>query len=150
MNDRFKFRAWDERKKILHYDFQFITSQPMEGWICFSSDKEPRKAGENSIIFDNPYSQAQIKIMQCTGEKDSTETLIFESDIATGQQRGQFGETMDDYTGIVEFKDGCFMLKYEMSRFEGHKRIGSDLLCNFKNLKILGNIYENPELLGGD
>ena len=47
-----KFRAWDERKKVMHFDFQFFTSgEEGNDWICFSSDKEPR---DTTTVKDGP------------------------------------------------------------------------------------------------
>ena len=54
-----KFRAWDEMKKVMHYDFEFIRSG-IEGndWIIFKSDKQPLEQGK---VLDNPYFAQTIK-----------------------------------------------------------------------------------------
>jgi len=60
-----KFRAWDEKNKIMHYDFEFIRSGT-EGndWIIFKSDKQ--RFDDNTQIFPllkNPYFSQQLKII---------------------------------------------------------------------------------------
>ncbi len=48
-----KFRAWDERSKIMHTDVQFIRSgKEVNDWIIFKSDKQQLKDGN---VLDNPY-----------------------------------------------------------------------------------------------
>src|SRR3990167_8774736 len=82
-----KFRAWDEKKKVMHFDFQFFTSgEGSNDWICFSSDKEkPDTTNEAGIIFNNPYCRQQLKIMQWTGLKaENGLQEIYERDIIDG------------------------------------------------------------------
>lgn len=54
-----KLKAWDEKQKIMHYDFQFIKSND---WIIFTSDKQ--KLTDKPHPFQNPYCIQQLKIME--------------------------------------------------------------------------------------
>lgn len=78
-------RAWDERKKIMHNDFQFIRSGDTGAdWIVFTSDKQTldRKVKDPALPhpFDDPYFAQQIKIMRGIGLEDKNGKPIFEDD----------------------------------------------------------------------
>ncbi len=70
-------------------------------------------------------------LLQYTGVEDSAEDEIYEGDILYDED--------EDYKGVVEFKNGGFMTD---ARGFGFEYLESDG-C----FKIIGNIYENRELL---
>lgn len=125
----FNFRAWDERNKIMHYSFQFIESLPSEenGCLIFTSDKQL----VTTEWINNPYFRQQLKIMQYTGLKDKNGKEIYEGDVV--------GRDDMAYTRKVVYcpKRAAFILKDENETYFN---------MAFAYI-VLGNIYENPELM---
>lgn len=138
MNDRFKFRAWDECNNKMHYDFQFITSgDSANDWIIFQSDKQKLDFDKEKNfcinIYPNPYFAQQLKIMQCIGLKDKNGKLIYEGDILQQPQM--------PHKVVCEWYKGGFWLNGFMN---GAKRE----LSNMHNwYEVIGNIYEDKDLL---
>ena len=131
-----KFRAWDKEEKKM-YDV-----------LCLNIGFGRKEIDENDI--DNPElcvgtECVSVEIMQYTGLKDKNGKEIYEGDIvdtAIQQYKGQipYGEQ----TGEVYFKNdglGQFMIRNKWT---------NDLMYHKKELEVIGNIYENPELLNKD
>jgi uncharacterized phage protein (TIGR01671 family) len=122
-----KFRAWDEKKKIMHTNFQWIESGT-EGndWILFVSDQRPIQSDNN---LTNPYFSQQLKKMQFTGLLDKNGKEIYERDVL----KNEIGAT-----GIVQwYKDGYEIRMSEKMYSRFH---------TFGEHEVIGNIYENPDL----
>jgi hypothetical protein len=164
-----KFRAFDEGNKIMHYDFQFIKSGD-EGndWIIFTSDKN--KLSDKTSPLQNPYFSQQLKIMQYTGLKDSTQfneltkeeqedwlkgnkqedwkgKEIFEGDIVDIQFDEGYS---DDYIEIEEGLKKSYEIVIKKCNLylasEGQFINISKVDNNFSEIRIIGNRFQNPEL----
>lgn len=134
-----KFRAYDEQQKIMHFDFEYISSgQEHNDWIIFKSDKQQLK---DKVVFDNPYFYKQFKIMQYTGLKDKNGVEIYEGDILLIEINWGYGPVK--ILSKVYFENGCFRAK----ALNSHE---DTLLIEVPPCEVVGNIYENPELLQGD
>ena len=153
-----KFRAWDECQKIMHYDFQFITSGGgVNDWIVFVSDKQPTSDLRKWI--DNPFFSQQLKIMQWTGHFDKNNRLIFEGDVKRDEIEEESGDVRMWYVcvWIQEWSRFAWLLiggEYEEYLAEGADVLDGSMEESYgvfaeemDSTVIVGNIWANPELL---
>lgn len=152
-----KFRGWDEQNKVMHNEVEFIRSgTDGNDWILFKSDKQKLKDGN---VLNNPYFQQQIKLMQYTGLKDKNGVEIYEGDIISTPY---FGNLQVKYSlhsgGFIYYPidrnamcspsekviNDLFHLNYSKDVEEIVNYFNKD---NNGNYLVIGNIYENKELL---
>lgn len=130
MQDRFKFRLIVEKDyKTINGTFKGIQVYYCNGFL---------QGKTKTTFFGNgkkySFLNSQIKhINQCTGLKDKNGKLIFECDIVK-----------DDHEALhqVKWSYNCFLLKPCFKN-------GYTLGLVDDEIEIIGNIYENPELIGG-
>ena len=121
-----KFRAWlkEENKMIEPSDIISISFKLCEMTPNYLHGFEKEK-----------YDLYDLELMQSTGFKDKNGKEIFEGDIL-GTKDGLLN-------GVVEYRADLGMFVNSLIRYNNFER-----LCNVAdNREILGNIYENPELL---
>jgi uncharacterized phage protein (TIGR01671 family) len=122
----FRFRAWDKKNKIM---------LPVCCWemgaVGYIS------TGSYDDIDGNEKTGGVVQeyeIMQYTGLEDRNGKRIYEGDIV----EASFKQYYDHHPRhvLIKYEDGCFCAKEEIE------------LYNFNSeCKVVGNIYENPELM---
>jgi hypothetical protein len=125
-----KFRAWDKDNKEMIYQSENTTKPNgiMEAQFTFDE--------MGAWIFTRNYGEQvcnevkNFELMQYTGLKDKNGKEIYEGDIDGS-----------DEPMYVVFENGSFGLKYkDMPNY-------FDTCIDWNRVEIIGNIYENPELL---
>ena len=142
MNDRFKFRAWNklsnEMKDVIslniNYEFPDCSNVILE-----TNTFDNIKTHNNPITCSNGLNN--VVLMQCTGLKDKNGKLIYEGDILGGTYGNLY----------IHYCDNCkqFQLKandYGCMACEGDIH-WDEVVEDNNELEVVGNIYENPELL---
>lgn len=134
MQDRFKFR-YNYNNEI--YDVCFMDlSVPCVS--LYVTDEECLHIGKTHFKWEN--------LIQCTGLKDKNGKLIFEGDVVKTITHNPY----EKHIGVIRYHTCYFSLDYkEVGKYE---ECGISLTKNtsdFVTLEMLGNIYENPELIGG-
>lgn len=135
MNKReIEFRAFDEGNKVMHNDFQFIKSgNDGNDWIVFTSDKQ--RLSDKPHPFENPYFQQQLKITQFTGLLDKHGKKIFEGDILSNGMAAPC-------VSVVKWDN-------DKALFNAISKHRTSWLFSANALfEIIGNVFDNPELLG--
>ena len=124
-----KFRAWVKAEKIMlpvgeiDFDYEFAYLEEENGYRCERD-------------FD------EIEFMQSADIYDIHGTEAFDGDIVKiPEDYDKFGRNAGEILKVV-FDNGCFRLKRPNSKGRGF------YFEDDNTVTIIGNIYENPELLG--
>lgn len=119
-----KFRFFAHGKML--YDWELLTH------------KEWGIQTINNVLSANTFKMELVKIMQYTGLTDKNGKEIYEGDIVKDLAVLPEDEERD-YISVVEFKWGSFLI-YDKEK-EKYNTVAHS------TLEVIGNIYENPELL---
>ena len=129
MKERFKFRVWDNERK------------------CFFNDDEVvlYPNGEESF-FNADYDFTECIVEQCTGLKDKNGKLIYEGDIVEIMVWDDYSEDMIETKGKVYWskEDASFLI---FVSYDGEYSLNSQETFYGQEIKVIGNIHENKELL---
>ena len=133
--DRFKFRVWEPQKNHMNY----------LDWLDTSAGAEPKCMIQLVYFRDCLLYPDDATIMQCTGLKDSGGNLIWEEDVVKKYREVNKDFGFDLYRINWNLARCCFdMIPIE---HESVFKYGFLLYKTREKLEVIGNIYENPELL---
>ncbi len=126
-----KFRAWDEKRN------KMIGSDYPDNW---DNDKDEWYADANKMdLVGIENISKKIPVMQYIGRKDIQGQDIYEHDIVKDW------EGIDLYEVVFDTHYTC----YQLRRLTFANDTEQELDNAENDLKIIGNIYENPEFLKG-
>lgn len=127
-----KYRAWDSAKKEMFKDTFAITES---GQVVVVEQ-------ESVASFPDYVFVEHLVIMQSTGLVDRDGKIIFEGDVVQFEDCSEASDFLYINTGIIEWCQGGFHVTNRDSV------LMEDLLDGeFLDVIIIGNVYENPELL---
>ena len=142
MSRDIKYRVWDKTSDSMLYqdDFERVEIDTKNKMVTLIAEEESDKS---HYVLD--YEDGiEAEIMRYTGLKDKNGKEIYEGDIVSfyNDEEYRFKST----NALVIYDSAAFMLE--------HKKLGKEYLgeIDIENMciKIIGNIYENPELLEGE
>lgn len=136
-----KFRAWNNREKKMYYNVEHAYDYMTK----FSTYNFGELQGDEEWI-----------VMQYTGLKDKNSKEIYEGDIIKEERWIFPNKIYDTFTCVVKFgqfsRDGSgnylgFYISASKDSPYYNLPINSILALAFSDCKVIGTIYENPELL---
>ena len=127
-----KFRAWDKKsKQIKNVEAINLSSRQV-----VLSEKTLLEMGGMWSVCDMPTLLDDVILMQSTGLFDKNGVEIFEGDVV-GMRKHILAN--QHYYEVFKHRGGTFRLR--------NKFYGCELWLRHEHCEVLGNIYENPELM---
>lgn len=134
-----KFRAWDTK------ELRWLDQENPHDFIIMPEDGGVVELGSSYGVPTVSLRKSAI-LMQYTGLKDKNGVEIYEGDIMRGDDNyepeiyGEFNVHQVRFGEMVDTRYGWYLEDYRaaMSR------------STFEEFEVIGNIYENPELLNGN
>ncbi len=142
MEDRYLFRA----KRVDNGEWvqgNLVYSEDSEdGWETLiiptrESNMFTKGGSKGNLGFENWYRVDQDIICQCTGLKDKNGNLIWENDVV----KVKYSDDFEEITEVAYTKDGYspYSNEYECE--------GCCCMCEVLEIEVVGNIFDNPDLL---
>lgn len=130
-----KYRAWNKKTQSF-IDYGDLVLDLRSGKIY---------AGYIGLAESTIDVTDQIELMQSTGFHDTEGTEIFVGDVLIFTQKSvnYGGVYHHNYVEVFQQQNGAY-------RIRGKHIYGTDAFCNRKYLKVVGNIFEDAELLEKD
>lgn len=136
MKDRYLFKA--KRKDDGEWVIGNRIDDGVTGQVFIhavgNSVNESDKVGEEGCLQFVAFEVAPSTICQCAGLRDRNGKLIYENDIMKNKH--------NSYRVVWDNEEGSWMLELDSVSLYG---LGK---ANSKKYEVIGNIFDNPELLG--
>ena len=140
-----KFRAWDKEENLWIKVASLVFDEEGEMWYL-----GPVMDDFNPVYYENELGKTW-EIMQSTGLKDKNGVEIFEGDLV--KKFSNINKFTDDFAEDIEptygttsiVRDGaCFKTTF---KGEPSLVLNQNSISLVEHMEVVGNIYENPELL---
>ena len=127
MNREIKFRAWDREAKVMEYDILF--------------------SGIKNLLQHRLENPKVFEVMQYTGLKDKNGKEIYEGDVLEFWTFSATGNAVKNVSYVKE--DGGIYVVPMLYHTNSYYLCDAIWISNKleKGVFVIGNIYENPELI---
>ncbi|MEQ9810323.1 YopX family protein [Streptococcus jiangjianxini] len=122
------FRAWDNHFKVM-YEVKSIV-YTLGSMLCVN---------RNALYPERTLYFEDAPLMQSTGILDNNGVEIFEGDIIKATYKSDYYDFDREYIGEIKYIGSSWMVVSNSELMW--------LITDFDTNEVIGNIYENPELL---
>lgn len=131
-----KFRAWDKEENLWIKVASLVFDEEGELWYL-----SPVMDDFNPVYYENELGQTW-EIMQSTGLKDKNGVEIFEGDVLlhTSSSVNYSDTYWHSYVQVYRMDSGAYRIK-------GKHIYDTELMSARNRLEVVGNIYQNQDLL---
>ena len=141
MSREIKFRCWDKQAKSMHH-IETLDFSPVHGGLLHI-----RVDGNEELLTDG------FILMQYTGLKDSKGVEIYEGDICKYYDEVPVDKEAWDALSSDNYYSGGWKDREYIGKVEYDNEVVGFTVGGTKwfdsKIEVIGNIYENPELLKG-
>ncbi len=131
---KIKFRAWDNHTKVMTHVVSIYSELNGESW--WGADVINPDNDDTMYSFDDDTGV----LMQFTGAKDMMGVEVYEGDIMLSDKNVL-------HTVSWSEKKHCWFLVYRNVWNDKSDYFYKNMLWGVKNCVVIGNVYENAELL---
>ena len=130
-----KFRAWIKEEKCFADYIESIRYYSKEIDLCWGG-----------VCESDCFDFEGIELMQSTGLFDKNGKEIFEGDIVKRYRNPLFKAEWEYQIETVVKREACLLLDKKFGKNSATMRFGSPF-AKSDLLEVIGNVYQNPELL---
>ena len=137
-----KFRAWIKDYQVMRsVEFIAFNEKGVAEIFTNPEDGEPED-------FRHTHSPEQAILMQSTGLKDCNDREIYEGDVIKVSD-GLYEIDEENPFVVVKWDEeaGGYTMKDFTGEFDALNNIGWQIADELIRVEVIGNIYENPELV---
>lgn len=156
-----KFRAWNKEEKCMIYsdevypkseykfEFEIFNNFKLTLMKMINRENAYHKDGEETHI--EYFEPVDAEIMQYTGIKDSNGNEIYEGDIVEFlDEEVNYSHCGVEYDEFINIGKVIFSHDELMGWDITNRNMDLEEVWHYREyIKVIGNIYENPELLEG-
>jgi len=132
-NQQYRFRSWHKKKKYMYNNVAIGLNEKV-----LYLRGTPKKKGKDWYVSEE-YEE-DIVIMQFIGLKDDGKNDIYEGDILKVGAQEKLAQVCWNRESA----------KFELEFLDNGRTIDFADKRSLRNIRIVGNIFENPEFIGGD
>lgn len=141
MNNRFKYRLWNE----LEQNFKYYNLLNSESVFDFGYDVEEDMYDYNERVAYNHNDKTSVCLEQGCNIIDDDNKDLYEGDIVSVTRNSDWTDETSDYIGIIKYFSEFNSLGIKTIDKKYNTAFAIDMLI--KNIKLIGNIHQNKDIL---